>query len=89
MEDKKLEMAAVLFPAAARLILVEPDNPRAAKLEMLNSLAERFAEPENIRMRAASKKRSMISRFAIMIASSTPRAVRMCSGFCKTLSKAV
>ena len=29
---------------AARLILVEPDNPRAAKLEMLNSLAKRFAE---------------------------------------------
>ena len=50
MEDKKLEqMAAVLFPAAARLVLVKPDNPRAAKLEMLNSLAERFSKSDSVR----------------------------------------
>ena len=63
MEDKKLEqMASVLFPAAARLILVEPDNPRAAKLEMLNSLAQRFAEPENIRTARGVEEAIMIAK---------------------------
>jgi dihydrofolate synthase/folylpolyglutamate synthase len=36
MRDKELaEIAAILFPAARRLILAEPTSPRAATLEML------------------------------------------------------
>lgn len=36
MRDKELaEIASILFPAAQRLVLTEPDNPRAAPLEML------------------------------------------------------
>jgi dihydrofolate synthase / folylpolyglutamate synthase len=36
MRDKELtKMAAILFPAARRLILTEPSSPRAAPLEML------------------------------------------------------
>lgn len=38
MRDKALdEIAATLFPAAARLILTEPDNPRAATLAEIKS----------------------------------------------------
>jgi dihydrofolate synthase/folylpolyglutamate synthase len=41
MKDKKVdEMGAILFPLAQRLILTEPDNPRAARLGELRSLAE-------------------------------------------------
>jgi dihydrofolate synthase/folylpolyglutamate synthase len=38
MQDKALgEMAAILFPAAAELILTHVENPRAASLEMMKS----------------------------------------------------
>ena len=40
MTDKNLEeMATLLFPAAQRLVLAQPDNPRAATLEKLEELA--------------------------------------------------
>jgi dihydrofolate synthase/folylpolyglutamate synthase len=49
MSDKKLdEIAAILFPAATYLILSQPDNPRAASVEALQSLAARFATPQEI-----------------------------------------
>jgi dihydrofolate synthase / folylpolyglutamate synthase len=39
MRDKALgEIAATLFPAAGKLILTEPSNPRAATLEMLKTI---------------------------------------------------
>lgn len=47
MEDKNLEqMAAVLFPAARRVVLTQPDNPRAATVETLNAVAARLVEPQ-------------------------------------------
>jgi dihydrofolate synthase/folylpolyglutamate synthase len=43
MDDKRLEeIAAILFPAADRLILTRPDNLRAADVERLQGLAERI-----------------------------------------------
>jgi dihydrofolate synthase/folylpolyglutamate synthase len=47
MKDKKLaEMAAILFPGVHYLILTEPDNPRSASVESLQTLAENFV-PRN------------------------------------------
>jgi dihydrofolate synthase/folylpolyglutamate synthase len=49
MSDKKLdEIAAILFPAATYLILSQPDNPRAASVEALQSLAASFVTPQEI-----------------------------------------
>lgn len=49
MKDKKLaEMAAVLFPDVNYLILTQPDNPRAASVETLQTLAEDFVRRERI-----------------------------------------
>lgn len=49
MRDKGLEeMAAILFPVAAKLILTQPENPRAAEVELLYDLAQRILEPEKI-----------------------------------------
>jgi dihydrofolate synthase/folylpolyglutamate synthase len=43
MNDKRLEeIAAILFPAADRLILTQPDNLRAAEVGRLQGLAERI-----------------------------------------------
>ncbi|HEY0404681.1 MAG TPA: cyanophycin synthetase, partial [Pyrinomonadaceae bacterium] len=47
MRDKNLaEIAAILFPAARRIILTQPSNPRAATPEMLASVAPRDMEAE-------------------------------------------
>jgi len=44
MADKQLdEMAATLFPVANRLILTRPRNPRAASVENLQQLAQKYA----------------------------------------------
>ena len=44
MRDKKLDqIAEILFPIAARLILTPVQNPRSASLETLASLAKQFA----------------------------------------------
>jgi dihydrofolate synthase/folylpolyglutamate synthase len=49
MKDKKLaEMAAILFPGVNYLILTQPDNPRAASVETLQTLAEDFVRRERI-----------------------------------------
>lgn len=49
MKDKRLaEMAAILFPGVDRLILTQPDNPRAASVESLQALAENFVSREKI-----------------------------------------
>ena len=43
MKDKQVaEMAAILFPGVNHLILTQPDNPRAASVESLQTLAENF-----------------------------------------------
>jgi len=41
-------MAAVLCPGVNYLILTQPDNPRAATVESLHTLAENFVESERI-----------------------------------------
>ena len=49
MNDKRLlEMAAILFPGVHRLILTQPDNPRAAPVERLRELALKFTASEKI-----------------------------------------
>ena len=59
MRDKNLEqMAESLFPAANRLVLTRPDNPRAASLDELRELASRMVEPRKIS--AASSVRDAI-----------------------------
>jgi dihydrofolate synthase/folylpolyglutamate synthase len=46
MRDKNLEeMAAVLFPAAAQLVLTEPDNPRSASADELQEIANAIDTP--------------------------------------------
>jgi len=46
MRDKNLEaMAAILFPAAARLVLTQPDNPRSASAEELQEIAAAIGTP--------------------------------------------
>jgi dihydrofolate synthase/folylpolyglutamate synthase len=49
MSDKRLaEIAAILFPGADRLVLTQPNNPRAAAVETLQTLAENFLPREQI-----------------------------------------
>ncbi|MDQ2922217.1 MAG: hypothetical protein M3R52_11490 [Acidobacteriota bacterium] len=49
MNDKRLEeIATILFPAADRLILTQPDNLRAAEIGRLQSLAERIVNCEKV-----------------------------------------
>ena len=49
MNDKRLEeIAPILFPAADRLILTQPDNPRAADVSRLQSLAASIVNGERI-----------------------------------------
>ncbi|MGH9931035.1 MAG: bifunctional folylpolyglutamate synthase/dihydrofolate synthase [Pyrinomonadaceae bacterium] len=49
MNDKRLtEMAAILFPGVHQLILTQPDNPRAASVERLQTLAQNFIQSEKI-----------------------------------------
>jgi dihydrofolate synthase/folylpolyglutamate synthase len=49
MSDKRLaEIAAILFPGIHRLILTQPNNPRAASVETLQTLAENFLPRERI-----------------------------------------
>lgn len=49
MSDKRLaEMAAILFPGVHLLILTQPNNPRAASVESLQTLAENLVAREKI-----------------------------------------
>jgi dihydrofolate synthase/folylpolyglutamate synthase len=49
MNDKRLEeIAPILFPAADRLILTQPDNPRAADVSKLQTLAASTIDGERI-----------------------------------------
>jgi dihydrofolate synthase/folylpolyglutamate synthase len=49
MKDKKLdEIAVLLFPVAWHLILTEPDNPRAARIDDLQRLAEGIVDPQSV-----------------------------------------
>ena len=49
MNDKRLEeIATILFPAADRLILTQPGNPRAAGVGRLQSLAASIVDDERI-----------------------------------------
>ena len=46
MRDKNLvEMAAILFPAAARLVLTQAENPRSASAEELEEIARAIGVP--------------------------------------------
>jgi len=49
MNDKRLEeIAPILFPAADRLILTQPDNTRAADVSRLQALAENIIDGERV-----------------------------------------
>jgi len=49
MKDKQVaEMAAILFPGVNYLVLTQPDNPRAASVESLQTIAENFVRKEKI-----------------------------------------
>lgn len=49
MKDKGLEeIAAILFPAAAQLVLTGPENARAASIDRLKALADEIVAPEKI-----------------------------------------
>lgn len=55
MRDKNLAaMAKILFPVASRLILTQPDNPRAATIHMLEGVASSEVLPESITLRPSS-----------------------------------
>jgi dihydrofolate synthase / folylpolyglutamate synthase len=41
-------MSEILFPAASQLILTQPNNPRAATVEMLGRLAVGKCNPERV-----------------------------------------
>ncbi len=57
MRDKSLEeMAHALFPRARRLILTEPDNPRAASLEVLRKCAIRLIDEQVITLEPSARK---------------------------------
>jgi len=44
MRDKQIEqIGKILFPSADQLVLTGIDNPRSATVEMLESVADRFA----------------------------------------------
>jgi dihydrofolate synthase/folylpolyglutamate synthase len=49
MRDKKLAaMAEILFPGVRYLVLTQPDNPRSASIESLQTLAENFVPRDRI-----------------------------------------
>jgi dihydrofolate synthase/folylpolyglutamate synthase len=49
MNDKQLdEVGEFLFPAADKVVLTKPNNPRAADLDVLQKLAGRFVQGENL-----------------------------------------
>ncbi len=51
MQDKRLlEMAEILFPLADNLVLTRADNPRAASLELLQSIAAQAVPQQETRM---------------------------------------
>ena len=53
MADKELaELAAALFPAARRLVLTRPTNPRAAPPDALAQLAQQHARPATVELAA-------------------------------------
>ncbi|HEX3282761.1 MAG TPA: folylpolyglutamate synthase/dihydrofolate synthase family protein [Pyrinomonadaceae bacterium] len=56
MRDKNLvEMAAILFPAAARLVLTQADNPRSASAEELEEIARAMNVPNFFVTRSISE----------------------------------
>lgn len=53
MKEKRLaEMAEILFPAAAQIILTEADSPRSADANQLATLARKFISPEKVSVAA-------------------------------------
>lgn len=57
MRDKGLEeMAAILFPAAATLILTRPENPRAASTDELLDIANKIIDPEKIIVASSARE---------------------------------
>ena len=57
MADKQLDqMAATLFPVAARLVLTQPRNPRAARVEDLQQFAEKYAPETSAELISGSAK---------------------------------
>jgi dihydrofolate synthase/folylpolyglutamate synthase len=55
MRDKNLaEMAEILFPAANKLILTQPNNPRAATVETLERVASSKSDSQRITLKPSS-----------------------------------
>jgi len=63
MRDKRLpEMAKMLFPKAAQLILTEIDNPRAAESELLKAAVPAEFDPANIHFAQSVREALTIAR---------------------------
>ena len=63
MRDKALaEIGSILFPAAARLVLTEPQNPRAASVEELVRAVPAHAAPTTIALAPSSRDALIIAR---------------------------
>jgi len=72
MRDKQLEqMGETLFPVADTLVLTTIDNPRSASLEMLQTIASRFAKGNVL----ASESSAEALRIAL---ANTPREGLIC-----------
>jgi dihydrofolate synthase/folylpolyglutamate synthase len=55
MADKQVDqMAGILFPAAARIVLTEPASPRSLKVQQLEFLAKKHAPGASLRLTTAS-----------------------------------
>jgi dihydrofolate synthase/folylpolyglutamate synthase len=74
MADKQVDkMAAILFPLAARLILTQPRNPRAARIEELRRLAENYVpevSTELIPMSDTAMERALSSNGLVCVTGS-------------------
>jgi dihydrofolate synthase/folylpolyglutamate synthase len=63
MRDKRVEeMANIVFPASTNLILTQPDNPRAANLDMLRHIAVNHLPPEQIFLMNSSSEAMRFAR---------------------------
>jgi dihydrofolate synthase/folylpolyglutamate synthase len=63
MRDKRLEqMAEILFPAADNLVLTSIGNPRAATIDLLQSIARRFKEQSAIALASSSGEALRIAK---------------------------
>src|SRR5437764_12701959 len=61
-DKARAEIGSILFPAAARLVLTEPQNPRAASVEELVRAVPAHAAPTTIALAPSSRDALIIAR---------------------------